>query len=69
MRHLIMSYSTKLRHHYTVLFIDAEKSAPSDGDRKGYQAEPGDLRTALRGLVLLKMKEQIYNGKANVSMS
>ena len=45
---LIMSYSTKFATSLYGPFRDAEKSAPSDGDRKGYQAEPGDLRTALR---------------------
>jgi porphobilinogen synthase len=45
---LIMSYSTKFASAMYGPFRDAEKSAPGTGDRKGYQASYGDLRTALR---------------------
>lgn len=45
---LIMSYSTKFASAMYGPFRDAEKSTPGKGDRKGYQASYGDLRTALR---------------------
>lgn len=45
---LIMAYSTKFSSSLYGPFRDAEKSAPGSGDRKGYQAAPGDTRTALR---------------------
>jgi porphobilinogen synthase len=45
---LIMSYSTKFASAMYGPFRDAEKSQPGKGDRKGYQASYGDLRTALR---------------------
>ena len=45
---LLMSYSTKFASAMYGPFRDAEKSAPGKGDRKGYQAAYGDLRTALR---------------------
>ena len=45
---LLMSYSTKFASSMYGPFRDAEQSAPRQGDRKGYQASWGDLRTALR---------------------
>ncbi len=45
---LLMSYSTKFASAMYGPFREAEKSTPSQGDRKGYQASYGDLRTALR---------------------
>jgi porphobilinogen synthase len=45
---LIMSYSTKFASSLYGPFRDAEQSTPGEGDRTGYQAAPGDLRTALR---------------------
>lgn len=45
---LLMSYSTKFASSMYGPFRDAEKSKPGKGDRKGYQASYGDLRTALR---------------------
>lgn len=45
---IIMSYSTKFASAMYGPFRDAEKSAPGRGDRKGYQASYGDVRTALR---------------------
>lgn len=45
---LIMSYSTKFASAMYGPFREAEKSSPGKGDRKGYQASYGDLRTALR---------------------
>ena len=45
---ILMSYSTKFASPMYGPFRDAEKSEPGKGDRKGYQASYGDLRTALR---------------------
>lgn len=45
---LLMSYSTKFASAMYGPFREAEKSQPGAGDRKGYQASFGDLRTALR---------------------
>jgi porphobilinogen synthase len=45
---ILMSYSTKFASAMYGPFRDAEKSQPGKGDRKGYQASYGDLRTALR---------------------
>lgn len=45
---LIMSYSTKFASAMYGPFRDAGASAPQHGDRRGYQASPGDARTALR---------------------
>ena len=45
---ILMSYSTKFASSMYGPFRDAEKSEPGKGDRKGYQASYGDLRTALR---------------------
>lgn len=45
---ILMSYSTKFASSMYGPFRDAEKSKPGQGDRKGYQASFGDIRTALR---------------------
>lgn len=45
---LLMSYSTKFASAMYGPFREAEQSAPQSGDRRGYQASWGDLRTALR---------------------
>ncbi len=45
---LLMAYSTKFASAMYGPFRDAENSAPSEGDRKGYQASYANLRTALR---------------------
>jgi len=45
---LLMAYSTKFASAMYGPFRDAENSAPSSGDRKGYQASYGNLRSALR---------------------
>jgi len=45
---ILMSYSTKFASAMYGPFRDAEKSQPGKGDRKGYQASYGDLRTAIR---------------------
>ncbi len=45
---LLMSYSTKFASAMYGPFRDAENSAPSSGDRKGYQASGANLRAALR---------------------
>ena len=45
---LLISYSTKFASQMYGPFRDAENSAPSQGDRQGYQASCRDPRTALR---------------------
>lgn len=45
---LIMSYSTKFASSMYGPFREAAGSAPSHGDRRGYQAPYNDLRQALR---------------------
>lgn len=45
---ILMSYSSKFASAMYGPFREAEKSAPQKGDRRGYQASYGDLRTALR---------------------
>ena len=45
---LLMAYSSKFASSMYGPFRDAENSAPSAGDRKGYQASYRNLRTALR---------------------
>lgn len=45
---LLMSYSTKFASSMYGPFRDAAGSAPGKGDRKGYQADYRDRRTALR---------------------
>ena len=45
---LLISYSTKFASQMYGPFRDAENSAPSQGDRQGYQASYRDARTALR---------------------
>jgi porphobilinogen synthase len=65
---LVMSYSTKFASAMYGPFRDAEKSEPGKGDRKGYQASYGDLRTALResvfdeaeGADLLMVKPSLF---------
>ena len=65
---ILMSYSTKFASSMYGPFRDAEKSAPGQGDRKGYQASWGDLRTALResefdeaeGADMLMIKPSIF---------
>lgn len=49
---LLMAYSTKFASAMYGPFRDAENSAPSAGDRKGYQASYGNVRAALRESVL-----------------
>jgi porphobilinogen synthase len=65
---ILMSYSTKFASSMYGPFRDAEKSQPGKGDRKGYQASFGDLRTALResefdeleGADMLMIKPSIF---------
>ena len=65
---ILMSYSTKFASSMYGPFRDAEKSKPGQGDRKGYQASWGDLRTALResefdeaeGADMLMIKPSIF---------
>ncbi len=65
---ILMSYSTKFASSMYGPFRDAEKSKPGQGDRKGYQASYGDLRTALResefdeaeGADMLMIKPSIF---------
>lgn len=65
---ILMSYSTKFASAMYGPFRDAEKSKPGQGDRKGYQASWGDLRTALResefdeaeGADMLMIKPSIF---------
>ena len=65
---ILMSYSTKFASSMYGPFRDAEKSKPGQGDRKGYQASWGDLRSALResefdeaeGADLLMIKPSIF---------
>lgn len=45
---LLIAYSTKFASQMYGPFRDAENSAPSQGDRQGYQASSRDPRTALR---------------------
>ena len=45
---VLMSYSTKFASALYGPFRDAAESAPSSGDRRGYQAPADDLRQALR---------------------
>lgn len=45
---LLVAYSTKFASQMYGPFRDAENSAPSQGDRQGYQASYRDPRTALR---------------------
>ena len=44
----IMSYSTKFASAFYGPFREAASSAPSFGDRKTYQMDPGNLREAIR---------------------
>ncbi len=43
----IMSYSTKFASAYYGPFRDVAESAPSSGDRKGYQMDPANKREAI----------------------
>lgn len=45
---MIMSYSTKFASAMYGPFREAEQSSPQHGDRRGYQASPGNPRLALR---------------------
>ena len=49
---LLVAYSTKFASQMYGPFRDAENSAPSQGDRQGYQASFRDLRTAIRESLL-----------------
>lgn len=49
---LLVSYSTKFASQMYGPFRDAENSAPSQGDRQGYQASYRDPNTAIRESVL-----------------
>ncbi len=49
---LLMSYSSKFASSMYGPFRDAEKSAPQQGDRRGYQVPYGGLRQALRESVM-----------------
>ena len=49
---LLISYSTKFASTLYGPFRDAENSAPSQGDRQGYQASFRDPRTAIRESLL-----------------
>jgi len=44
----IVAYSAKYASSFYGPFRDAAGSAPSFGDRRGYQMDPGNLREALR---------------------
>jgi porphobilinogen synthase len=44
----IMSYSAKFASAFYGPFRDAAHSTPSEGDRRGYQMDPGNFREALR---------------------
>lgn len=44
---ILMSYSTKFASAMYGPFRQAADSAPAKGDRRGYQASPGDLNSAL----------------------
>ena len=49
---LLVAYSTKFASQMYGPFRDAENSAPSQGDRQGYQASFRDPRTAIRESLL-----------------
>ena len=44
----IVSYSAKYASSFYGPFRDVAGSAPSTGDRRGYQMDPGNVREALR---------------------
>ncbi|NMC63890.1 MAG: porphobilinogen synthase [SAR324 cluster bacterium] len=48
----IMAYSAKFASGFYGPFRDAVQSAPSEGDRRGYQMDPGNAREALREVAL-----------------
>ena len=49
---MVLAYSTKFASSFYGPFRDAENSAPSSGDRQGYQASYRDASSALRESVL-----------------
>jgi porphobilinogen synthase len=51
-RTLIMSYSTKFASAFYGPFREAAHSAPRRGDRKSYQADPANVREAIRESLL-----------------
>ena len=48
----ILSYAVKYASSYYGPFREAADSAPGEGDRKGYQMDPGNVREALREAAL-----------------
>ena len=48
----IMAYAAKFASGYYGPFREAVQSAPSEGDRKGYQMDPGNGREAIRETAL-----------------
>lgn len=48
----LMAYSAKYASNYYGPFRDAAKSAPSFGDRKTYQMDPGNIKEAIREVEL-----------------
>jgi porphobilinogen synthase len=48
----IMAYSAKYASSFYGPFRDAAQSAPSEGDRRGYQMDPPNAREALREVAL-----------------
>jgi porphobilinogen synthase len=48
----IMAYSAKFASSFYGPFRDAAHSAPSEGDRRGYQMDPGNGREAVREALL-----------------
>ncbi len=48
----IMSYAAKFASHFYGPFRDAAESAPTFGDRRGYQMDPANRREALQELLL-----------------
>ena len=52
----IMAYSAKFASAFYGPFRDAAESAPSEGDRRGYQMDPANGREAVRE-VLLDLEE------------
>lgn len=49
---LIMAYSAKYASAYYGPFREAADCAPQDGDRRGYQMDPGNAKEALREVTL-----------------
>jgi porphobilinogen synthase len=48
----ILSYAAKYASGFYGPFRDAAESTPQEGDRRGYQMDPGNLREALREIEL-----------------